>query len=150
MGLLELKENHREIVRLEIEGKSREEIAKAVGMNADVVGRLLLHDELVDEYREKLIKEKERILKRAKVRGELKIQGRVEELLEQLYKIAMYGDTDSIKLQACVKGLQIVGIKFDGVEEKMLKAPRIIIRDREEKIERTVVANKSVEKVGDE
>ena len=143
-----LGERHREMVRLEMEGKGRKEIGEAIGMNAQVVGRVLLHDEKAEEYRRELVKEKERELKEARVRAELILKGYVEDFVKQIHKIAFYGDTDAVKLNACIKGLQFGGMKLEGKEEGMVKAPRIIIRYSDEKIERDELA-KSIEAVVD-
>ena len=129
-----VSEKHREMVRMEMEGKSRREIGKEMGMHENAVGRVLLHDEGVEEYRQELVKERERECKRAKVEGELWIKGKVKGLIEQLWKIAKEGDTDAVKLSATVRALQVAGVKFDGGEEKMMKAPRIVIRDSTEKV----------------
>ena len=148
-NLLELTERHREMVRLEMEGKGPKEIGEILGINRQHVGKLLNYDEKVDEYRQELVKERERELKRVRVRAELRLGERVEELVEQMYKIAMHGDTDGVKLNACVKGLQLVGMRFDGKEEVMVKAPKIIIRDSTERVKGDGVT-KTSEEVGDD
>jgi len=148
-GLRELKEVHREMVRLEMEGKKRIEIAKIVELNEHTVGRLLLHDKKIDEYRQELVKEKERLLKRTKVRAELKLKGYIEDFVETLHDIAMFGKDHSTRLNACVKGLQFAGLKLTGEEQGMTKAPVIQIRRyKEEMIDDGIT--KPSEEVGDE
>ncbi len=147
-SLIELKEVHREMVRLELEGYNRKEISEKVGMDRTVVGKLLNHDELVDEYRQEQIKERERELKRIRKSAELKLLGKVDELVQQLHNIAFGAKEDSTKLSATVKALQAAGIKFDGTEEKMVKAPVIQIRRvKEETVDDGV--RKPQEEVGD-
>ena len=147
--LLELKEAHREMVRMEMEGKRRKEIGEALGYDEQTVGRLLLHDELIEGYRQEVVKEKERILKRGRVRAELRLKGYIEDFVETIHDIAMGGRDHSTRLNACVKGLQFAGMKLTGEEPGMTKAPRIVIRDSDERIEKDGVTKPS-EEVDDE
>lgn len=143
VGLKELQDVHRRMVRMEVTGTfSKQQIADECGFHVQCVRRFFREDPLVIEYRNKLRDEVEQEAKSVRLAAETKLMESTLKFVDALVDIAENSEQDNARASAARYGLQFAGLQLVDPAKSEVKTPHLAIRDTKKEADKLIAQEK--------